>query len=204
MRTTADVSMPSLEPDAQAITDPLGGSMKCIVAALVVVALVLTGCTASDVNTQPDLSEAEASGATEGAEVGQPITISGNEDGSKIQVTVKKVVMRTRPTDQFFQVDEGKRLVAVQFRLVNTGTVRYWDAPSNGAKVVDKDGQQFESDIFFHEISAGPMLPASVKLAPRNKALGYIAFQVPRNAKITQIQFSMDSGFGDTAQWNVK
>jgi hypothetical protein len=177
--------------------------MKRIIAGLFAASLALTGCTATDVSTKADNSEAKGGSDAETAKVGQPITIKGNEDGSKLQVTVKKI-QNARPTDQFSTVDKGKRLVAVRFRLVNTGTAPYDDAPSNGAKVVDKSGQQYESDIFFDNISAGEMLPSSVKLAPKNKALGYITFQVPKRAKITQVQFSMDSGFGGTAQWNVR
>lgn len=165
--------------------------------------LISTGCAASTVTTTPDKAGAKGGSGAGAARVGQPVTIKGNDSGSKLQVTVKKV-QDTRPADQFSTVDKGKRLVAVQFRLVNTGTATYSDAPSNGAKVVDKQGQQYEADIFFDKIAAGPMLPSSMKLAPKNKALGYLTFQVPKRSKIAQVQFSMDSGFGGTGQWKVK
>lgn len=137
------------------------------------------------------------------ARVGQPVTIEGNDDGSKIQVTALKVV-NTKPTDQLLTVDQGKRLLAVQFKLVNTGTAPYADAPGNGAKVVDAQGQQYAAAIMFFDIGAGPMLPASMKIAPGHRALGYLAFQVPKSAKVSQVQFAMDSGFGETAQWNTR
>ncbi len=175
--------------------------MKRVIALLLgaVLGLVLAACTTGAVSTKSDTSK-KGSGDT-AARVGQPITIKGNNDGSKLQVTVMKVVS-TKPTDQFSTVDKGKRLVAVQFKLLNTGTATYDDAPSNGAKVVDAKGQQYEADFVFDKISAGEILPTSIKLAPKNRALGFLVFQIPTKAKIKQIQFSMDSGFGGTAQWN--
>ena len=183
--------------------------MKRVFIALLIVLLgtLSTACEVSDINTTADSGSANGddggSGSGGPAKVGQPVTISGNGDGSKLKVVALKVV-DTKPTDQFLTVDQGKRLVAVQFRLTNTGSAPYDDAPSNGAKVIDAKGQQYESDPFFENIAAGQQLPTNVKLAPGNKALGFLAFQVPKKAKVAQVQFSMDSGFGDTAQWKAK
>jgi len=176
--------------------------MKKLFAAICIVMLALTACSTSSMNTKADKSKAKGGGGADAAKVGQPVSIKGNDKGSKLQVVAQKVVV-TKPTDQFSSVDKGKKLIAVQFTLTNTGSAPYADAPSNGAVVVDKKGQQYESDIFFDSIAAGQMLPSQVKLAPGNKALGFLTFQVPVKAKIAQVQFSMDSGFGDTAQWNV-
>ena len=79
----------------------------------------------------------------------------------------------------------------------------YDDSPMNGAKVADKQGQQFNATIV-SSIKAGPLLPASVKLPPKGKALGYIPFEVPKASTVTATQFSMDSGFGETGEWLVK
>lgn len=142
-------------------------------------------------------------GADESAKLGQPVTVQANAEGSQLQVTAKKITA-TKPTDHFTKVEKGKRLVAVQFQLVDTGLAPYNDAPSNEAVVIDAKSQQYDADPFLQDIAAGPLLPTPVKIAPKNKALGFLTFQVPKNAKIAQVQFSMDSGFGDTAQWNVR
>jgi hypothetical protein len=175
------------------------GALAAAVAALVI---GTAGCAATDVNTTPDGSKAKG-GTSSSARIGQPVTIKGNADGSKLQVTAKRVV-NTRSTDQFSSVDKGKRLVAVQFVLVNTGTATYDDAPSNGATVIDKAGRQYEADAFFDSVAAGEQFPTAMKLAPGNRALGYLVFQVPVKATVAQVQFSMDSGFGQTAQWDVR
>ncbi|WP_310964552.1 DUF4352 domain-containing protein [Nocardioides terrisoli] len=176
------------------------GRRLALATAVAAIAIALSGCAATDVNTKADNAKG---GKAASARVGQPVTVKGNDDGSKLQVTAKRVT-NTSSSDQFVKPDKGKRLVAVQFVLKNTGTAAYDDAPSNGAKVVDKAGQQYEADAFFDQVAAGQQLPTSVKLAPGNRALGYLVFQVPVRARIAQVQFSMDSGFGQTAQWNVR
>lgn len=180
--------------------------MKKLIASVVagVALLAVTGCEAGTVTTTPDNASADGGGKGSGtATVGDPVTITGNAEGSKVQVTVKKVVA-TRSKSAFMTPDKGNKLVAVQFLIVNTGTAAYDDAPSNGAVVVDAKGQQYEATPFYDKIRAGTQLPTTVKLAPGNKALGYLVFEVPRKATVAQVQFSMDSGFGDTAQWNVR
>jgi hypothetical protein len=178
------------------------GRRAALAAAVAAIVIGGAGCTATDVNTTPDGGTAKA-GRSTSARIGQPVTIKGNDDGSRLRVTAKRVV-DTRSTDRFATPDKGKRLVAVQFLLVNTGTATYDDAPSNGAKVIDKAGRQYEADAFFDSIAAGQQFPTATKLAAGNRALGYLVFQVPARAKVAQVQFSMDSGFGQTAQWDVR
>jgi hypothetical protein len=168
--------------------------------AIAMVAVALAGCAATDVKTTADGAKG---GHAETARVGQAVTIKGNDDGSRLKVTAKRVV-DTRSTDEFSKPDQGKRLVAVQFVLKNTGTATYDDAPSNGATVIDQAGRQYEADAFFSSVAAGQQFPTAMKLAPGNRALGYLVFQVPAKAKVAQVQFSMDSGFGETAQWDLR
>lgn len=124
------------------------------------------------VSNAADKSEAATmEPAKTSAKVGDAITLKGNVEGSKTSVLVKKVVDPTSSTDGFSMPAAGNRYVAVQFQIKNTGTVPYEDSPSNGAKVADADGQQFDSTIVT-SVKAGPILPASVKLTPGGKALG--------------------------------
>jgi hypothetical protein len=137
------------------------------------------------------------------ARLGQPITISGNEDGSKIQVTAVKYAATAHSTDDFSTPDKGKKYVAVQFRLRNVGTAAYDDSPSNGAKVIDTQDQQFDATFMVSDISAGPLLPSYTKIAPGGSALGYLVFEVPVASKIAKVQFSMDSGLAEAAEWII-
>lgn len=136
------------------------------------------------------------------AKVGDTITVHGFEDGSQLDVTVTKWVDPAKSGDEFSAPSAGKRWVAAQFELVNTGTKVYSDSPSNGAQVADTQGQRFMSTI--GDVSAGPSMTSSAKVPPGEKALGYIAFEVPKDSKVASVQFTMDSGMAEqTAQWKV-
>jgi hypothetical protein len=137
------------------------------------------------------------------AKVGSTVTLKGNTEGLKVDVTVLKVIATVKATDDFSTPQSGNRFAAVQFRLHNVGTASYDDSPSNGAKVGDAEAQQFNSTIIAQKISAGPLLPASVKLAPNGTAVGWVVFEVPKASKLTMVQFGLESGFGQTGEWKV-
>ncbi|MDJ0346983.1 DUF4352 domain-containing protein [Streptomyces sp. PH10-H1] len=116
-------------------------------------------------------------------------------------VTVTRVVDPAGA--EVFTPDAGKRFVAVQFRLRDTGTAVYSDAPSNGAQVIDTQGQAFNSTIA--DTNAGPSFPGIVRLTSGSSALGFITFEVPKGSVIAKVQFTLNSGFADnTGQWTVQ
>lgn len=180
---------------------------------LIGVALVaiigLTGCTTGNsVNTKADKpghaaknNSGGGSSSSSAAKIGDALTVKGMD--TTVSVTATKFVPVARSTDQFMKPGKGKRYVAVQFQITNKGSKAYDDSPSNGAKVIDGQGQQYDASMMDPETAAGPNFPASVKIVPGGKALGFIVFEVPMKAKITQVQFAMDSGFSDAGQWNV-
>ncbi|AVZ70995.1 hypothetical protein SLUN_00675 [Streptomyces lunaelactis] len=189
-----------------------------------VLALVLSGLLAAavacsgdeKVTTTPASTPAQESPATErpsaaqsptpsrapSATVGNTLDLTGTGNGEKLAVTVVRVVDPAGAKNEFSSPEAGMRFVAVQFRLKNTGTAVYKDSPSNGAKVVDTQGQQF--DATFEETTAGPNFPGSVTIGPGDTGLGFIIFEVPKASKIAKVQFAMNSGYStDTGQWNV-
>ena len=134
--------------------------------------------------------------------VGDTLHLTGFKSGEALDVTVTKVVEPAHPKDSFFKPSAGDHLVAVQFRLKNTGTSAYDDSPSNGATVIDKDGQRFSES--FNDSTAGPSFPGSVNISPGKAALGFVTFEVPNTARVVTVQFSMDSGFSDdVGEWQV-
>lgn len=186
-------------------------------AIITLAALTLTACgPGSNVTTTPDNATAAPATSSAPADkpadeapkkkdagVGDTLTLKGNVDGEQLAVTLKKWVDPAKSSDQYSGPETGKRWVAAQFELVNTGTAVYDDSPSNGAQVADADGQRF--DAWFGDITAGPSMASAVKLPKGEKALGYIVFEVPKDSKIASVQFGMNSGFSDhTGQWAVK
>ncbi|MDW4900649.1 DUF4352 domain-containing protein [Streptomyces californicus] len=175
-----------------------------------------TACTDDDITTKPsktgaaeqpadsepaEAPEDEPTKATV-AKVGDTITLKGQEDGSKVDATLKKVVDPAQPKDEFFAPEDGNRWIAAQFELTNTGTKPYADSPSNGAGVADADGQRFSAT--FADTKAGPSMTSSAKVPPGEKVLGWITFEVPKGSKIVTVQFGLDSGFAEqTGQWKL-
>lgn len=141
--------------------------------------------------------------AAKTAGIGSAITLSGNENGEQVAVTVTKVISSASPGDEFTSAPAGDRLYAVQFRLRDTGSAAYSDAPSNGAVVVDSAGQSYQPSIA--DTAAGCIaFPALENIASGASGLGCIVFEVPKVVKITQVQFTLDSGMGpQTGQWSV-
>ncbi|MFE3578727.1 DUF4352 domain-containing protein [Streptomyces vinaceus] len=175
-------------------------------------ALALTGCNDPTITTKPDANPpalntpavpSSAAPKAQTAAVGSTLTLTGLKDGEKIAVTVRKWADPAKSKEQYVQPKDGNRYVAAQIELVNTGTAPYDDSPSNGAKVADADGQQFTSTLTMG-IDAGPEFPGSVTIAPGGKALGYVVFEVPKESKINQLQFGLNSGFASqTGQWTI-
>ncbi len=139
---------------------------------------------------------------TTDTKVGDTLQLTGLDSGEALDVTVTKVVEPAHPKDSYLKPSAGDHLVAVQFRLKNTGTTVYDDSPSNGATVIDKNGQRFSDS--FNDSTAGPSFPGSITISPGKAALGFITFEVPNTSRVVTVQFAMDSGFSDdVGEWQV-
>jgi hypothetical protein len=161
---------------------------------------VTTGQAGSTSSSTPAASRAAASSA---ARVGSVITLTGNDAGEKMAVTVTRVTSHARPATDMDAPQSGKRLYAVQFRLDDTGSAAYSDSPSNGAVVVDSTGQSYQSS--FESAAGCESFPGTENIAAGDKGLGCVVFEVPITAKITKVQFTLDSGLGpQTGQWAVR
>jgi hypothetical protein len=164
---------------------------------------VTTGTAGQAVSSQSATASASSSASSSPARVGSTLTLTGNDAGEKMAVTVTRVVSHAQPADEFSRPDPGKRFYAVQLRLADTGTTAYSDSPSNGAAVVDTAGQSYQSSIY--DVAGCESFPGTENIAAGDKGLGCVVFQVPDGAKITKVQFTLDSGFGPaTGQWAVR
>jgi hypothetical protein len=182
--------------------------------ALLALAVTACGPTSSNtVSTQPKQtaaagqsssapSKAPAGKGPAVAKVGDTIGLKGMNQGASADITVVKVVDNAQSATDGISPADGKRWVAVQFRIKNTGTAAYSDAPSNGATVLDDQGQSYNSVV--GDTTAGQSFPVPLNIAAGDTALGYITFEVPNGTKLTKAQFTLDSGFADqTGQWQL-
>ncbi|WP_369173792.1 DUF4352 domain-containing protein [Streptomyces sp. R28] len=190
-------------------------------AAVTVAALALTACgsgsgdeivdkpkakasakTGSGSGSEKEPAAEKSSAAPDVAKVGDTLALKGMESGSGLDVTVVKVVDNAKSSDEFFAPESGNRWIGVQFQLVNTGTKVYSDAPVNGAKMADDQGQQFGTVLA--DITAGPSMSSDVRLKPGAKALGWVVFEVPKASKAATVTWGMDSGFAEQiGEWTL-
>jgi len=179
-------------------------------AVLLLAAGTLTGCGSigSTVSTTAAnttaATKAAASPSQKPAGLGDAINLKGVNAGDEIQVTVVKIVDPDTSTDQFSTPDSGDRFVSVEFQIVDNGTNAYQDDPNNDATVKDAAGQAFQPDLEVDTTSAGPQMDSSTDLAPGDKALGYITFDVPTGDKVTTVQYALNGGMaGTVGEWSV-
>jgi Domain of unknown function (DUF4352) len=183
------------------------GTGGLIVVIIVVAALASAGSSGHTVTTgqaaaSPSVSASKTSKPTTAAKVGSTITLAGIDSGERVAVTVTKIYRHAQPASSFDDPDTDDRLVAVQFRLADTGSAAYSDSPSNGAEVVDASGQSYQSAL--NDAANCPSFPGTENIAPGASGLGCVVFEVPQAAVITEVQFTLDSGMGpQTGQWNV-
>ncbi|WP_439680843.1 DUF4352 domain-containing protein [Embleya sp. MST-111070] len=164
---------------------------------------VATSGTASGTGSASPGGSATNSSNNTVASVGSTLDLKGITGGEKLSVTVLKVTDNAVPKNQFSEPETGSRLVSVQFKLENTGSKPYNDAPSNSAKLIDSDGQSFNAAIV-NETTAGPALN-SVTINTGAVGSGWITFEVPKSAQLAKVQFTMDSGFSNnTGEWLVR
>ncbi|WP_440069135.1 DUF4352 domain-containing protein [Streptosporangium sp. OZ121] len=137
------------------------------------------------------------------ATVGGTITLRGIESDLQVAVTLEKVVENATPKVDFFKPKDGSRFFAVQLTLKNTGQQAYSDSPSNGAMLIDTEGQQYRST--FGDIQEGVSFAGSVTMSSGDSRKGVIVFEVPKTTKIEKLQFALNSGFADhTGEWLTK
>lgn len=175
-----------------------------IATAVLAIGLAACGPNAT-VSTTPDKSAAGASSPATPAKtatVGDPVTLKGQDH--QLTVTLKQWSTKVASTSGMESPAPGKTWVAGQFEIKNTGNNAYSDSPNNCVQVVDSSGQRFPATIVT-DITNGPVMTSDMKLAPGDKALGWLVFEVPTGTKLATVQFTPNSGMADqTGQWAVK
>lgn len=136
------------------------------------------------------------------APVGSAVVITGINPAEKMTVTAVKVFGHPQGASDLDAASQGDRFYAVRFRLDDTGSAAYSDAPSLGAAALDAAGGSYKAS--FDDVAGCTSFPASVSIAAGQSSVGCVIFEVPAAARITTIQFTLDAGLGpQTGQWKI-
>lgn len=139
------------------------------------------------------------SSAAKAAKVGD--TVDLKDDDEHIQITLVKVVDPAKPTDEYRTPKADHRFIAVQVRIVNAGTKPYSGDPMARTTAKDASDQQFEADYSPAETAVGQPMSSGVTLAPGEKVLGVMTFEVPAGVKLVSMQYSTHGFTRSVAQW---
>lgn len=146
----------------------------------------------------PSATPSGSSGAA--AKVGDTIAVSGDGD-EKFDATLVQIVDPAKAANEYSGPDDGNRLIAVQWRITNTGTATVDNPPAFDTKLVDANGQIFELSIGAR--AAGVEFPTSVQIPPGESRLGFVTYEVPKDTVIVKVEY--EGGYGKpSAQWKLK
>ncbi|MER6318881.1 hypothetical protein ABT237_34765 [Streptomyces sp. NPDC001581] len=139
---------------------------------------------------------------------GETISLAGNEPGQRLDVTLTQVVDPASAAGPEAErgaeadPDGPDRLLAVRFRLENTGTAVYRDSPAPAAHLLDTTGQRFTG--LNDPTTAGVNFPDTVTLDPGGTAEGFVTFRLPEDAVPAAVQFALNTGLADdVGQWSL-
>jgi len=120
--------------------------------------------------------------------------------GNLYRVTLTKVIDPATGENQFTVPDAGKRFVGLVFRVkALTGSPRDEDA-NNDAVVIGSNGQNYSAD--FAGIAGYTNFDrGAIRVSTGETVTGSVTFQLPKNMKISTVQWTALSGFGSTVEW---
>ncbi|NUU23493.1 MAG: DUF4352 domain-containing protein [Streptomycetaceae bacterium] len=133
------------------------------------------------------------------AKTGDTIAMQG-DDGEKFDAVLVQLVDPGTPKDEYSGPDPGNRLVAIQWRITNTGATVVDETPTLRTKLVDAQGQIYEFAIGADH--KGTEFPTSAQIPPGESRLGFVTYEVPKAAKIVKVEF--EGGYDKpSGQWTV-
>lgn len=157
---------------------------------------------AQQVEGEPGAPVDASRGKAQTATVGDSLTLEGLE-GLRMKVTVLRVI-DPLSGGQFDAPQGGNRFVGVKIRLRNVSDLTYDDSPSNGAQLLDGQGEQAQGGYVIGGQCAGDF-PSRAKIAPRAKQQGCLVFEMKKGRNPKLFQFALDSGFADeNGEWRLR
>jgi hypothetical protein len=117
-------------------------------------------------------------------------------------VTLIAVTNPAHGANEFTNPDSGKRFVATQMKIANTGTGTLHDNANNGVTVIGSDNQTYTAD-FANIADCTNFNSGSYTLAPAETTTGCIAFQLPTAVTPSKVRFELLGFGGVTGEWLV-
>jgi hypothetical protein len=124
--------------------------------------------------------------------VGQSVQYDDGQ-GSTATITLVRVIDPAQPSNQYETPDPGDRLIAAEFKIVNTGTA-FQPEPNLDATAFDSAAHSYSTD--YRDIAGCPSFANNVALYTGDTVDGCVAFRAPSGAQITKIEYTEQGGAG--------
>ncbi|MCU1488616.1 MAG: hypothetical protein JWM85_21 [Acidimicrobiaceae bacterium] len=119
-----------------------------------------------------------------------------------LAVTVTQVIDPASGVDQYTTPNSGDRFVAVDMNLANQSQATISDDANSDTTVIGTDNQAYTAD--FNSVSQCTNFSnGEFTMLQGGAESGCVVFQLPNGVNVKAVQFSFDSTFLDTAQWNA-
>lgn len=121
-------------------------------------------------------------------------------DGNLYRVTLTKVIDPAQGESQLTVPDAGKRFVGLVFQVkALTGSPQDEDA-DNDAVIIGSNGQNYSAD--FESIAGYTNFDhGAIHVSKGETVTGSVTFQLPKNVKVSTVQWTALSGFGSRVEW---
>jgi len=153
--------------------------------------------------TSTDLHDSDSGNKSYVKPLGTPVTLK-DQQGNTMDVTATQVFDNATGVDSFETPAVGKRFIAVQFNIKDTGSGTIDQSADSDVTLQDSSSQSYETD--FSDVNECQGFPSgAIKLGPGQSALGCAVFQIPATASAASVKFSPDFGLADnSATWTIK
>lgn len=165
---------------------------------------------AADPGGQKSSEAAPSSGSASstGAKLGDTLSLTGRglSNASTVDVTLNKFVDDVKPRLGTGAPEDGSRLVAAEFTVVNTDTVAYGDIPYNPPTVIDAAGGEHHGKPGRSTVGEPLGNGIIMNISPGQRNTGWVIFDVPKGVKVTTVTFLMNPISNDparTGKWTL-
>ena len=151
------------------------------------------------VTPSPSGTSASAGHQEPPGQIGSPFELKDGS-GNLYRVTLAKVIDPAKGENQFTVPDAGKRFVGLVFQVkALTGSPQDEDA-NNNAVVIGSNGQNYAAD--FDGIAGYTNFDhGAIHVSKGETVTGSVTFQLPKDVKVSTVQWTALSGFGATVEW---
>ena len=163
---------------------------------LAVAASLMAGCGGDEPTTD---GPAREEGPDAPPRFGEPARIEG---GDTILSVEPERFLEDVKASRYDPIAPGNRFVGVILRIRNEGRNPYSDSPSNGARLITAQDKQ-TSSVFLTGGPCDDSFGTNLVLEPDDERRGCIPFEVARGQSFDRFQWISDSGYGESASWEL-